>query len=195
VQSLNVLCKTSFNVSYFVLGDYKRIRSLRAPDVKMSKSALDARSRIELFDSADDILEKIRKSVTDSTPTLTYDPILRPGIANLLELHAAVRGCPRHGETRNGSSVVSSGEASPLGSISTITPQVLCEQYASLDTLAYKTLVAEELVEHFRPVRDKIIRLQANRGYLIETLKANNDCARQIASCTYEQVAQRVGFK
>lgn len=42
-----------------------KLRSLRDPHKKMSKSDVDAKSRICLTDKPDDIAKKIRKAVTD----------------------------------------------------------------------------------------------------------------------------------
>ena len=53
---------------------------------KMSKSDPDAKSRIDLSDSPDVIAQKIKKSVTDSDPSITYDPTNRPGVSNLITL-------------------------------------------------------------------------------------------------------------
>ncbi|KAK0185908.1 hypothetical protein F5146DRAFT_1068421 [Armillaria mellea] len=67
----------------------KRILSLRDPSSKMSKSAPDVSSRILLSDDASQIASKIRVAVTDSIPGITYDPVNRPGTANLLTILAA----------------------------------------------------------------------------------------------------------
>lgn len=48
-----------------------RLRSLRDPTKKMSKSDTDPKSRILLTDSDDVIELKIRKAVTDFTPQVT----------------------------------------------------------------------------------------------------------------------------
>ncbi|KAJ4481153.1 hypothetical protein J3R30DRAFT_3656795 [Lentinula aciculospora] len=66
-----------------------RILSLRDPTSKMSKSAPDTSSRILLTDSPTIIAQKIRSAVTDSIPGITYDPVNRPGTANLLRILAA----------------------------------------------------------------------------------------------------------
>ncbi len=55
----------------------------------MSKSAPDVSSRILLSDDASEIASKIRVAVTDSIPGITYDPVNRPGTANLLNILAA----------------------------------------------------------------------------------------------------------
>lgn len=49
-----------------------RLRSLRDPTKKMSKSDTDPKSRILLSDTDDVIELKIRKAVTDFTPTVSY---------------------------------------------------------------------------------------------------------------------------
>ncbi|PPQ78363.1 hypothetical protein CVT25_011646 [Psilocybe cyanescens] len=67
----------------------KRVLSLKDPSSKMSKSAPDASSRIMLTDSGAQIERKIKGAVTDSIQGITYDPVNRPGISNLLTLLAA----------------------------------------------------------------------------------------------------------
>lgn len=54
----------------------------------MSKSKGGKYSRIELTDSDDEIAIAIRKSVTDCTSRVSYDPDNRPGVANLIEVIA-----------------------------------------------------------------------------------------------------------
>ncbi|KAL8873435.1 MAG: hypothetical protein Q9174_001110 [Haloplaca sp. 1 TL-2023] len=56
----------------------------------MSKSHTDSRSRILLNDSANAIRSKVKGALTDSIEGLTYDPIRRPGVSNLLSLMAAM---------------------------------------------------------------------------------------------------------
>ena len=60
--------------------------SLKEPNLKMSKSHEDPRSRILITDSPEDIRKKIRLALTDSASGLSYDPVERPGVANLLEI-------------------------------------------------------------------------------------------------------------
>ena len=71
-------------------GEVPRVMSLRAPDVKMSKSDPSEFSRINLTghkiyrlyglilkfssDTRDEVYAKIRKAVTDSMSQVTYDP-------------------------------------------------------------------------------------------------------------------------
>jgi tryptophanyl-tRNA synthetase len=64
----------------------KRVMSLKEPTLKMSKSHSDNRSRILLTDSPEEIHSKLRLALTDSEPGISYDPIRRPGVANLIEI-------------------------------------------------------------------------------------------------------------
>lgn len=65
-----------------------RIRSLRDPTKKMSKSDPDKRSCILLTDKPDVIRDKVKKAVTDMTSAVTYEPEARPGVTNLLVIHS-----------------------------------------------------------------------------------------------------------
>ena len=62
--------------------------SLKEPHLKMSKSHLDARSRIHINDLPDVINNKVKLAMTDSIQGVSYDPDNRPGIANLLVMMA-----------------------------------------------------------------------------------------------------------
>jgi tryptophanyl-tRNA synthetase len=55
----------------------------------MSKSDPSDASRILLKDSPGAIRTKIRKAVTDSEPTVSYNPESRPGVSNLINIYAA----------------------------------------------------------------------------------------------------------
>merc|ERR1711936_295737 len=58
----------------------------------MSKSDPDSKSCIYINDTSAVILEKCKKAVTDFTSTLSFDPIERPGVSNLISIHSAVTG-------------------------------------------------------------------------------------------------------
>ena len=70
-----------------------RVRDLADPTRKMSKSAVaEAPGVIRMLDDDDSIRRKIRRAVTDGDNRLTYDPIAKPGLANLAEIVAALTG-------------------------------------------------------------------------------------------------------
>ena len=65
-----------------------RIRSLRNPDKKMSKSIEDPSGTIMLSDNPTDAAKKIMRAETDSFGEIRYDFEQRPGISNLLQMLA-----------------------------------------------------------------------------------------------------------
>jgi tryptophanyl-tRNA synthetase len=71
-----------------------RVMSLSNAEKKMSKSDKSAKSIINLIDEPDIIRLKIRKAKTDSHGTISYDPIDRPELANLLRIYGALSGIP-----------------------------------------------------------------------------------------------------
>lgn len=61
-----------------------KIKSLRDPGKKMSKSDPSGRSRIDINDSEESIYEKCSKALSDFQPDITYEPEKRPAISNLV---------------------------------------------------------------------------------------------------------------
>ncbi len=71
-----------------------RIRSLRNPDQKMSKSIDDPAGTILLSDSPEAAAKKIMGATTDSVGAIHYDMEKQPGIGNLLQILALLIGEP-----------------------------------------------------------------------------------------------------
>jgi tryptophanyl-tRNA synthetase len=65
-----------------------RIRSLRNPEKKMSKSVEDPAGTIILTDKPDEAAQKVLGATTDSVGVINYDWEKQPGIANLLQILA-----------------------------------------------------------------------------------------------------------
>ena len=65
-----------------------RIRSLRNPEKKMSKSVEDPAGTIMLSDRPEDAAQKVLSATTDSVGVINYDWEKQPGIANLLQILA-----------------------------------------------------------------------------------------------------------
>lgn len=59
--------------------------------MKMSKSFGPEAGTIWLTDSPDVIRLKVLRAQTDSTRELSYDPVMRPGVANLMQIYAAAK--------------------------------------------------------------------------------------------------------
>lgn len=56
----------------------------------MSKSDVSKLACINLIDSPDTIRSKVRKAKTDNLGQITYEPGMRPELANLLRIYSAV---------------------------------------------------------------------------------------------------------
>ncbi|KAF5304498.1 hypothetical protein FQA39_LY09694 [Lamprigera yunnana] len=145
-----------------------RIKSLRDPLKKMSKSDPDIKSRICLTDSADEIIKKIKKSVTDTTSKITFDPDNRPGVSNLVRIHSILS----------------------KKSVEEITKEV-----EELDTLKYKYLVADCVIDYLSPISKKISELINDQTYLESILEENATKAKEIAECTMQEVRYKLGIR
>ncbi|KAH8261629.1 hypothetical protein KR044_012608, partial [Drosophila immigrans] len=147
--------------------DGSRILSLRDVSKKMSKSDPNPKGTINLVDTPEQIKEKIKKAVTDFTSDISFDPNGRPGVSNLISIHAQVTN----------SSIAS-----------------VVEEANTLDTARYKDRVADAVIEHLRPIREQIDRHLANRKELSYMLEMGADRARQLAQPTMLEVKQRLGL-
>ncbi len=72
-----------------------RIMDLQEPLKKMSKSSESPQGTIGLFDDPATVERKVKRAVTDTDSgpdAVRYDPLTKPGVANLLELLAIAEG-------------------------------------------------------------------------------------------------------
>ncbi|KAJ8013088.1 hypothetical protein DPEC_G00049660 [Dallia pectoralis] len=150
-----------------LLSSMRKVKSLRDPSSKMSKSDPQTMATVYLTDSPDDVSLKIRRAVTDFISEVTFDPEARPGVSNLVLLHAALAGC---------------------------TVEEAVGQARGLDTGKYKQLVAEAVVQRLTPIREEIDRLRGDRGHLERVLADGADRARELAAPVLKEVRHRVGF-
>ncbi|TNN30556.1 Tryptophan--tRNA ligase, mitochondrial [Liparis tanakae] len=133
----------------------------------MSKSDPQTMATIFVTDSPDAIALKVRRAVTDFTSEVTFDPEGRPGVSNLVTIHAAAASIG-----------VEEAVAAARG----------------LDTAAYKALVSEAVVLRLTPIREEICRLRGDRAHLEAVLDRGARAARELAAPLLHEVRQRVGF-
>ncbi|XP_025098211.1 tryptophan--tRNA ligase, mitochondrial-like [Pomacea canaliculata] len=169
-KSFNRNFNTIFPRCRALTGESPKIRSLRNPEGKMSKSDPNPLSRIELTDSPKDITEKIKKAVTDFTSEVSYDPDRRPGVSNLIDIHMGV---------------------------TELCAEEICENafLNALTTAMYKATVAEAVIEHLKPISDSIQRLKNDPGHLEKVLKTGQERAQAIAQDTIMEVKQAMGLR
>eukprot|EP00051_Salpingoeca_urceolata_P017877 m.246956 g.246956 ORF g.246956 m.246956 type:complete len:389 (+) comp19069_c0_seq19:1193-2359(+) len=149
--------------------DTARVMSLKDPTKKMSKSDLSQWSRIGLQDPPDLIRKKIRKAVTDSQGPVTYDPLERPGVSNLVTLFAA--SSPEYDS-----------------------PEDVVQAFGSADTLEFKKELAEVVVNLLAPIQDNLVRLQQDEGFVRSVLEQGRRAAAAQAAETMEEVRSVVGI-
>ena len=72
-----------------------RIRSLRSPEKKMSKSVSDPAGTILLTDTPAEAAKKVMSATTDSFGEIQFDFAERPGVSNLLQMLALLTNQPQ----------------------------------------------------------------------------------------------------
>lgn len=144
-----------------------RIMGLDDPKVKMSKSAKSSANYIALTDSDDDILKKIKKAVTDSDGGVSYDPIKRPAISNLMTLFHHATG---------------------------ITMTELSERYEGKGYGAFKQDLAEAVIGMVKPIRGRIENYMNDPASLGKILNEGRDEAKKLAEAKIKIVKERVGL-
>uniref|UniRef100_A0A8C6TBU8 Tryptophan--tRNA ligase, mitochondrial n=1 Tax=Neogobius melanostomus TaxID=47308 RepID=A0A8C6TBU8_9GOBI len=150
-----------------LLSSTRKVKSLRDPLSKMSKSDPHKLASITITDPPEDIALKIRRAVTDFTSEVTFEPETRPGVSNLVTIHAAM---------------------------AQISVEDAVSQARGIDTGAYKNLVIEAVIERLTPIREEIERLRADHTYLESVLLQGTQKARELAAPVLKEVRHRVGF-
>ncbi|KAF8472444.1 hypothetical protein BDZ91DRAFT_676364 [Kalaharituber pfeilii] len=168
---------TSFNHHYgktfplpqTVLSPAKRVMSLRNPNSKMSKSDTDPKSRILLSDSPETIRAKFRAAVTDSLSEITYDPIERPGVSNLIEIYA-------HMQDRDDFVAIA-------------------EEFKNLTLKDLKDRVSDCVIEGLAGIRQEFEKLMSEgEQYLEEVSLAGAEKAQRSAEETLGRARRAVGL-
>ena len=127
---------------------------------KMSKSR---KNSITLAMDEDETAQLVRSAKTDSDRRITFDPIRRPEVSNLLLLVALCTGQ---------------------------SPEVIADEVADRGSGELKTLLSEALNERLRPMRERRREVAEDLALLSSVLARGNDRAREIADETLGQVRQ-----
>ncbi|OSD02128.1 tryptophanyl-tRNA synthetase [Trametes coccinea BRFM310] len=144
-----------------------RVLSLKDPSSKMSKSSPDLNSRILLTDTPAQVRSKIRGAVTDSQMGITYDPVERPGAANLLNILSACTG-------------------------EEVT--IVAKRYADKGHGQLKADVAEAVEELIKGPRAEFERLRREKAFLEAVAKEGAEKARKLSEVTIREVRTRIGL-
>ena len=149
--------------------EFSRIMSLKDGSKKMSKSELSDLSRINLTDSKDEIINKIKKAKTDPFPMPTDIKELdnRLEAKNLLGIY---------------SSLTNSSLKNSL------------EIFAGKNFSEFKEMLIDQLVTKINPISNEIKNLLNDQTHLDKILQEGVEKADKIASKKIKKIKEIVGF-
>jgi len=150
-----------------ILRQTAKVLDLQQPGAKMSKSASSPAGIVDLLDEPRVSAKKIRSAVTDSGHEVTFDPVDKPGLSNLLTIHSALSG-------RSVDDIVADYAGRGYGDLK--------RDLAAL---------VEDLVT---PIRERTVELLDDRAEIDSVLADGASRARSVASATLAAVYDRVGF-
>jgi tryptophanyl-tRNA synthetase len=143
-----------------------KILDLQEPSAKMSKSRADA-GTIYLSDDPATITKKIKRAVTDADGEIRYDAEAKPGLSNLLTIHAAFTDS---------------------------TPAKVADDFAGQGYGHLKAAVAEAVIAFAEPFAARTGELLADPAELDRILAHGAAKARAVASATCIDAYAKVGF-
>ena len=142
-----------------------RIMDLQEPTRKMSTTSGSEQGTVYVLDEPKAIEKKLKSAVTDSGSEVRRDPE-KPGVSNLIEILAAVRGAQ---------------------------PEAVEAELADARYGELKGAVAAAVVDYLAPVRERYEELRADEAQIEAVLADGRDRARAIAGETLADVRERMG--
>ena len=163
-------CKDFFPLPEpLILKNISRVMSLRDGKKKMSKSEESDYSRINLKDSADEIVKKIKKAKSDSSsiPNDLKSLEKKPEALNLLNIYSEV---------------------------SKISLEKTLNEMAGKEYSFIKSKLADLLVSEISPIGKEIIKLMNDKSHLINILKKGTEKASIKAEENLKNIREKVGL-
>jgi len=152
---------------FFTKGQALRIKDLVDPTKKMSKSDDTGKGVIFLTDTPEDAAKKVMGATTDDKASVNYDPEQQPGISNLLQILALLRGKP-----------LDEVEAEFKGQ----------ERYGD-----FKRVVADEVAGFLTLFQERLA--EVNDEIIFTALERSEKQANEQANTTLFRVQQAVGLR
>ena len=165
-----------FNCSNFLIApepliqkSFARIMSLKDGTKKMSKSDPSDLSRINLNDSKDTIINKIKKAKTDDKvlPEDSKNLNERPEVENLLGIY---------------------------GSLSDQNLETTINEFSGKNFSEFKIKLSELVVEKIFPISSEINKLYQDKEFIDKILSDGAEKADKIASKKVQELKKIVGF-
>ena len=149
--------------------EFSRVMSLKDGSKKMSKSELSDLSRINLTDTNDEILNKIKKAKTDALPMPS----------NIDELDKRL-------EAKNLIGIYCS--------LTDSTFENSINKFSGSNFSEFKEKLSNELVEKISPISVEIKKLLKEKNYLNDILLEGSEKASEIASKKVKKIQEIMGF-
>mgnify|MGYP000660215099 FL=1 len=149
--------------------EFSRIMSLKDGLKKMSKSELSDLSRINLTDTKDEIVNKIKKAKTDSLPLpSTIDQLdNRPETKNLVGIYSSLSG---------------------------LSFENSINEFSGKNFSKFKDSLSQVLIDKITPISTEIRKLIDDKSYLDKILLEGSKKANEIASKKMKKIHEIVGF-
>jgi tryptophanyl-tRNA synthetase len=138
---------------------------LQDPTSKMSTTSGGVEGTVYVLDEPSAIEKKFKRAVTDSGAEILRTPE-KPGIGNLIEILAAVRG---------------------------VTSAEIERDHATSRYGDFKAAVADQAVATIAPIRDRYLELQRDPAYLEQVMAQGAEKARAIAADTLADARRKMG--
>jgi len=142
-----------------------RIMDLQAPERKMATTGGTEQGTVYVLDEPEAVERKLRGAVTDSGTDVARAPA-KPGISNLIEILAAVRGTA---------------------------PDEVEREFDGSGYGAFKAAVAAEVIDYLEPVRERYREIRPDEAALEAVLAAGAVKARALAGPTLRDVRRAMG--
>ncbi|MEY4043088.1 MAG: hypothetical protein RL529_655 [Actinomycetota bacterium] len=149
-----------------ILKETAKIYDLQNPTAKMSKSG-DPKGLVNIMDDSSVIVKKFKSAVTDLDGVIRFDREAKPGISNLLGIYSAITG-------ESIDSLVARFDGAGYG--------------------ALKTELADVVVSHIEPIRNRAEELLSDPAELDRLLAKGAAKANELAEKTLATVYERIGF-
>jgi tryptophanyl-tRNA synthetase len=143
-----------------------RVMDLQEPEAKMSTTGGTEQGTVLVLDEEDVVRKKVMSAVTDSGSEVRRATD-KPGISNLIEILAVVRGTD---------------------------PAAIENEFDGSGYGDFKRAVADAVVDYLTPVRERYRELRAEEAALEEILAGGAAKARAIAAPTVAEVRELMGF-
>ncbi|HIT54623.1 MAG TPA: tryptophan--tRNA ligase [Candidatus Fimivicinus intestinavium] len=150
----------------FIGKEGARVMSLQEPEKKMSKSDPNVNGFISMLDEPEVIMRKFKRAVTDSEARVACEEG-RAGINNLMGIYSCCTGK---------------------------TMEQIEQEFDGKGYGAFKTAVAEAVIEELRPVQERFRAYMNDLDYIRSCAAKGAEAARRVSQRTLDKVMKKVGF-